>query len=106
MLRKRLFFCSIFGSLSYTWRRPKLSKVRVEVVKGLVCYGTELYMCEASVTAIDIPRSGQYIHTYMCVSYHNSGHSTSDFSCKSKLFRDISLLACYSASLDNILCIP
>ena len=85
-----------------------MSKVRVEVAKGLVCCGTELYLCEASVTAIDIRKpihglASTYIHTYMCVSYHNSGHSTSDFSCKMKLFRDISLLTCYSASLDNIL---
>ena len=98
MLRKKLFFFVRFLEAQVILR-PKLSKVRVEVVNGSVCCGTELYMCETNVSAIDIGK----IHTYMCVSYRNSGHSTSYFSCKSKLFRDISLLACYCASLDNIL---
>ena len=86
MLRKKLFFFVRFLEAQVI-PRPKLSKVRVEVVNGSVCCGTELYMCETNVSAIDIGK----IHTYMCVSYRNSGHSTSYFSCKSKLFRDISL---------------
>ena len=108
MLRKRVFFFVRFLQAQVI-RRPKLSEVRAEVVKGLVSCGTELFMCETNVTAIDIRKPTMvwpvhtYIHTYMCVSYHNSGHSSSDFSCKSKLFRDISLSACYCASLDNFL---
>ena len=66
--KETVFLCSIFGSSSYT--EPKLSKVRVEVVKGLVSCGTELYMCETNVSAIDIrkPTMVWPVHTYIHTS--------------------------------------
>ena len=69
MLRKKLFFF-VRVLEAQVIRRPKLSKVRVEVtvVNGSVCCGTELYMCETNVSAIDIRKpiyglASTYIHT-------------------------------------------
>ena len=67
MLRKGVFFFVRFLEAQVI-RRLKLSKVRAEVVKGTVCCGTELYICETSVTVIGIRKpihdlASTYIHT-------------------------------------------
>ena len=64
--KETVFLCSFLEA--QVIRRPKLSKVRAEVVKGLVSCGTELYLCETNLSAIDTRKpihvvASTYIHT-------------------------------------------